>query len=92
MYDLLITKALLYDGTGALPVEGSIAIQGDRIAAVGPEVDGAARRVLKAAGCAAAPGFVDIHSHSDYHLLLAPEAESSLLQGVTLEEIGRAHV
>jgi len=85
MYDLLITDALLYDGTGAPPVEGSVAIQGDRIAAVGPEVTGAARRVLKAAGCAAAPGFVDIHSHSDYHLLLAPEAESSLLQGVTLE-------
>jgi N-acyl-D-aspartate/D-glutamate deacylase len=85
MYDLLIADALLYDGTGAPPVEGSIAIQGDRIAAVDPEVAGAARRVLKGAGLAAAPGFVDIHSHSDYHLLLAPEAESSLLQGVTLE-------
>lgn len=85
MYDLLITDALLYDGTGAPPVEGSIAIQGERIAAVGPEVVGAARRVLNAAGYAAAPGFVDIHSHSDYHLLLAPEAASSLLQGVTLE-------
>ncbi|MGH7395840.1 MAG: hypothetical protein ACREJF_09645, partial [Candidatus Methylomirabilales bacterium] len=85
MYDLLIADALLYDGTGAPPLEGSIAIQGDRIAAVGPDVDGAARRTLQAAGWAAAPGFVDIHSHSDYHLLLAPEAASSLLQGVTLE-------
>lgn len=85
MYDLLVAKALLFDGTGAPPVEGSIAIQGDRIAAVGPGAGGPARRVVKAAGYAAAPGFVDIHSHSDYHLLLAPEAASSLLQGVTLE-------
>ncbi len=84
MHDLLIRGARIFDGTGRPAFSGDLALAGDRIVAVGTGL-GPARRVLDAAGLAAAPGFVDIHSHSDYHLLLAPGADSSLRQGVTLE-------
>ena len=83
--DLLIRGALVHDGDGGPGYAADILIAGDRIAHVGAPGVGQAHRVLDADGLVAAPGFVDLHSHSDYHLFLAPEAESSLRQGVTLE-------
>ncbi|OGB91319.1 MAG: hypothetical protein A3H39_02220 [candidate division NC10 bacterium RIFCSPLOWO2_02_FULL_66_22] len=84
--DLLIRGAWVFDGGGNPPVEANVAVRGDRIVGVGRDVTPAtARRVIDARGLAAAPGFVDIHGHSDYHLLLTPTAESAVLQGVTCE-------
>ena len=84
--DILIRGAEVFDGGDGPPAEADIAIQGDRIAAVGRGAGSqSARRILDGRGLAAAPGFVDIHGHSDYHLLLAPTAESAVLQGVTCE-------
>jgi N-acyl-D-aspartate/D-glutamate deacylase len=63
-----------------------VAIRADRIVGVGREVGThAAHRVIDAQGLAAAPGFVDIHGHSDYHLLLTGSADSAVRQGVTSE-------
>jgi N-acyl-D-amino-acid deacylase len=84
--DILIRSAQVFDGGGTPSVEADIAIEGDRIVAVGPKTTTrGAHRVIEARGLAACPGFVDIHSHSDYHLLLTPTAESAVLQGVTSE-------
>ena len=84
--DILIRGAAVFDGGGQPPMEADIGIQADRIVALEHDVaPGAARRVIDARGLAAAPGFVDIHGHSDYHLLLTPTAESAVLQGVTCE-------
>ncbi len=84
--DILIRGAMVFDGGGGPPLEADVAITGDRIASVGRDIaPHAAKRVLDARGLAAAPGFVDIHGHSDYHLLLTPTAESAVLQGVTCE-------
>lgn len=85
MYDLVILGADLIDGTGASPRRGDLAVAGDRIAEIGPIEPSRARRVIEARGLTLAPGFVDIHSHSDYHLLLQPTADSAVRQGVTLE-------
>lgn len=85
--DLLIRNGTILDGTGAPPRPGDVAVVDGRIAEVGPIRD-AAGRVLDAAGCYVAPGFIDIHSHSDYTLLVDPRAVSAIRQGVTLEVIG----
>ncbi len=85
MFDLVISGADIVDGTGSAPFSADVGLQGDRIAAVGkiPETQG--RRVIRAQGLIACPGFVDVHSHSDYFLLLNPRAESAVRQGVTAE-------
>lgn len=85
VYELLIKGATVYDGLGAEPFKAEIAIAGDKIAEVAKRITGKARRTLQADGLAAAPGFVDIHSHSDYYLLINPLAESKIRQGVTTE-------
>jgi N-acyl-D-amino-acid deacylase len=85
MYDLVIRGADLIDGTGHPAREADLAVAGDRIAAIGRIAPSLGYRVIEAAGLTLAPGFVDIHSHSDYHLLLQPTADSAVRQGVTLE-------
>ena len=67
-YDLLIRNALIVDGSGGAPRKGSVAISGGKIAAVG-EVTGTATRTINARGRTIAPGFIDMHSHSDMALL-----------------------
>ncbi len=84
-HDVLIRGAQVFDGRGNPPIEADIAIDGDRITAVERIPAAPARRTIDARGLAAAPGFIDIHGHSDYHLLLTPTAESAVLQGVTCE-------
>src|SRR5215216_533180 len=85
--DLVIRNGLVYDGTGADAVRVDVAVAGGRIAAVGA-VDAADAPELDASGLAVAPGFVDIHSHSDYTLLAVPRAVSAVRQGVTTEVVG----
>lgn len=83
--ECLIHGALLIDGSGAEPRRGDLAVRGDRIMALG-NLDGvAATRHIDAEGLCLAPGFIDIHSHSDYYLVINPDASSKLLQGVTTE-------
>src|SRR5882672_8314816 len=86
--DLVIRGATLYDGTGGPPRQGEIGIKGDRIASVGTDrLSGA--RVLDAGGLAAAPGFIDTHSHSDLRVLEQPTLDAKLRQGITLELFGQ---
>ncbi len=85
MFDLVIVGAEIVDGSGRPPQPGGIALQGDRIAAVGGVSEAQGRRIIRANGLVACPGFVDVHSHSDYFLLLNPQAESAVRQGVTTE-------
>jgi N-acyl-D-amino-acid deacylase len=85
--DLVIRGAVVYDGTGAPGREQDIGIKGDRIAQVAKGLSGAA--FLDARGLAAAPGFIDTHSHSDLKVLEAPALEPKLRQGVTLELFGQ---
>ena len=81
-FDLVIRHARLIDGTGAPAVEGDIAVRGDRIAAVG-KFDGTGRTEIAAAGRVVAPGFIDVHTHSE-EILDLPVAENFLRMGVTL--------
>ena len=86
--DLVVRGGTVIDGTGAPPFRADVAVAGGRIAHVGDLTDARDAAVLDAEGLAVAPGFIDIHSHSDFTLLVDPRAVSSIAQGVTLEVIG----
>lgn len=83
----MIRGGTIIDGTGAPRTLGDVAVRGDRIAAVGA-VSGRGRVELDAHGLVVAPGFIDMHSHSDYLLLEDGAAQSKIRQGVTTEVLG----
>ncbi len=89
-YDLLIVHGRILDGTGSPWFEGSIAIKGGKIADIGRLRDVKAKRVIDAVGLTVAPGFIDLHCHSDYTLLVDGTAQSMIRQGVTTEILGEA--
>jgi N-acyl-D-aspartate/D-glutamate deacylase len=88
-FDLLIRGGKIVDGTGNPWFLGDVAIRGDRIISVGPVLPEAkARRVIDAKGLIVAPGFIDMHSHSDMTLFEDGAAQSKIRQGVTTEILG----
>lgn len=86
MIDLAIRGGLVVDGTGAEPRHADVGILDGRLVEVAEGVEAAAE--LDATGKVVAPGFVDIHSHSDFTLLVDPRASSAVHQGVTTEVVG----
>lgn len=87
-FDLVIHGGTLLDGTGAPAFAADVGIVGDTIAALGPIPPEQGRRALDARGLQVVPGFIDIHSHSDFSLPAYPAAESRVRQGVTTEITG----
>ncbi len=90
-YDLLIRGGTVVDGTGAPPARADIAVRDRRIAAVG-DAQGPAARVIEARGLAVAPGFIDVHSHDDATVILNPDVDFKVMQGVTTEVVGNCGV
>jgi len=88
VYDLLILNGHILDGTGNPWFRADVGIVGDGIEAVGRLGKEKAERRINAEGHVVAPGFIDIHSHSDMPLLVEPRAESKIHQGVTTEVVG----
>ena len=86
--DILIRGGLVVDGTGREGFVADVGVRKGRIARVGDLADAAAARVIDAAGMVVAPGFIDIHNHSDYTLLAEPRCESMIRQGVTTMVLG----
>ncbi len=84
-FDIIIKNGRVADGSGRPSFPADVAIRGDRIEAVG-KVDGQAARIIDATGKVVAPGFIDIHSHSEFILPLekAPEILAPFIQqGIT---------
>src|SRR3954451_12692930 len=83
--DIVVRGATLYDGSGKPGQKGDLAIKGERIVAVGSFTIAGWPRVLDGTGLVVAPGFIDLHTHSDYPLQ-RPETRSNLnypTQGIT---------
>ena len=89
MFDVVITGGTLIDGTGARRTLADVGVRDGRISAVGPLVGERAGTRVDADGQIVAPGFVDMHAHSDLRLLADPAWELKLVQGVTTEVIGQ---
>lgn len=81
-YDVLIRDTTIVDGSGVPAFRGSVAICGEKIAAVG-KVEGSAATVIEGSGLVTCPGFVDPHSHADVTILNRPLADSMVMQGIT---------
>src|SRR5690349_9309467 len=86
--DLLIRGGRIVDGTGNPSFLGDIGVTGNRIAAMGHLESAKGKRTIDAAGLTVAPGFIDMHNHSDYTLVADGNAQSMIRQGVTSMILG----
>ena len=87
-FELVITNGRILDGCGNPWFRGDLAIRDGRIAAIGLPGSLRGRQTLDAADRYVAPGFIDIHTHSDLTLLVNRRAESAIRQGVTTHVVG----
>src|SRR5438067_1745449 len=86
-YDLLIKNGTVIDGTGAARRQADVAVIDGRIAEIGKISEGASK-VIDAAGCVVAPGFIDPHTHYDAQICWDPAISPSLWHGVTSVMMG----
>ena len=85
LYDTIIRNGTVIDGRRAPRYRADVGLQGDRIAAVGDLREATCGRTVDAAGQIVAPGFIDVHNHSDGWLLARPHLAAKTLQGFTSE-------
>ncbi|BAY21206.1 hypothetical protein NIES2100_09560 [Calothrix sp. NIES-2100] len=95
MLDLLIQNGLIFDGLGSAPIRSDIGIENGKIVAMpaagkanAPSLSIPAREVVDASGLWVTPGFIDIHTHYDLELEIAPGLSESVRHGVTSVVIG----
>ena len=87
-YEVVIRGGTVYDGSGNRPFVADVAVNGDRIVAIGPHLRGRGKSELDARGRAVSPGFINMLAHPEESLIVDGRAVSDLTQGVTLEVMG----
>ncbi|WP_374381652.1 amidohydrolase family protein [Dongia sp.] len=87
-HDILICGGEIIDGSGAKRFAADVAIDGDRITAIGKLTGHTAKQTIDASGCIVAPGFIDAHAHDDIALLAEPDMPSKVSQGCTTVVVG----
>lgn len=88
MTDLIIRNAMVIDGSGSSGFMADIAVDQGRIAGIGADLGTTGTRTIDVEGLAVCPGFIDMHSHSDWTIAAYPSADSKIHQGVTTEVVG----
>ena len=92
MFDIKIINGLIVDGTGKKAFAADLAINGDKIVAIGDLSKEDAKKVIDAKGQMVAPGFIDFHTHSDYTILFDQRACSRIHAGVTTNVIANCGI
>lgn len=87
-FDIIIKNGILVDGTGNPKKIADIGIKSDKIVHIGSISSQSSRDFIDATGRIVSPGFIDIHSHSDFFWLVSPQSESKIYDGVTTEICG----
>lgn len=88
MSRIIIKNGQVYDGIAPQLFKADILIENDKIADISPQITASEAEVLKADGRIVAPGFIDVHAHSEVRKLKYPENRTKILQGVTTEVDG----
>lgn len=88
MFDVIICNGRIVDGSGNPWFLGDVGVKDGKILKIGDLRSGDAKRIIDASGCVVSPGFIDMHSHSDFSPLINPYMESKVRQGVTTEVVG----
>jgi N-acyl-D-amino-acid deacylase len=88
MKSRVIVGATVIDGSGRAGVRANVRVEGDRIAEVGQFDPKPGEEIIEARGKVVAPGFIDIHNHSESGLKAEPEAASQVSQGITTLAVG----
>ena len=87
-FDLILRGGTVYDGSGGDPFAADVGITGDRITALGVLSGVTASDEIDVSGMAVSPGFIDAHSHDDFHVLSSPDVEHNTMQGITTVVVG----
>jgi N-acyl-D-aspartate/D-glutamate deacylase len=92
MFDTIFSGGTVYDGEGNAAVQQDLGVQGGKVAAIGDLSTAAAKQRLEVSGLAVTPGFIDLHTHSDFTLVVDGRAQSQVHQGVTTEVVGQCGI
>ena len=89
MFDVVITRGIVVDGSGKPGYPADVGILGGKIEAIEDLSQAETARVIDASGLTVSPGFIDSHTHSDASLLTNPQHAQGLRQGITTEILGQ---
>jgi len=89
MLDFLIKKGRLVDGGGNPWFKADVAITNGKIVGISNSIETEAKEIIDAEGLIVAPGFIDMHTHSDLRLFKHPEEDTKLMQGITTALLGQ---
>lgn len=92
MFDILVKNGFIVDGSGNPWFKADLAVKDGKIGKVVRIATSKADEIIDASGLIVSPGFIDMHSHSDFFLLVNPRSESKIRQGITTEVIGNCGI